>query len=536
MDAGYCFTLDETSKAAGQIILTVKFPLNGVDHPLTVVFPDFYPQLPFEIFGKSLPPGRHICPNSGLLCLIQNPQTSWQIGDTLAKMLSKQVNDIINAHLDPLEADEAKEGTQRSGQYSYTLDSILLTQNWDIPAQHSYGKLLIGLESRLVAGQPIRGAVIEVQDSDGKLIAKLDETLANRYREKIRGRWVRLTNPPDFSGVDPLADAIKVAPSLAHPKFDGGPDIIGMLFPEESGYKVIVENWIFTVRTKYKEKNGKASYPMELTRSDCFDRENMMARVHSLSPLSSKKVLIVGVGAIGSMVAWQLARAGVKKMILLDQDFVQVGNIPRWLLGIHAVGKSKARAVADFLTLNYPFISLMWACHKIGSIGDFKILRSVFEEVDLVIDATAEWGVNRLLSDLCKAESISYLWATGTHGSRGGSVGRVVPNKTKGCWKCYQHHMNDGSIVTPAADNLPDIQPKGCFHPTFTGTGFDMDHVSLEASRLAVATLCSNQANSYTDMCWDVAILNLWSNNNTPIAPQWLSYSLERHPNCPEHD
>lgn len=535
-DAGFSYSIDEALRASGVIVITVIYPLDGVDHPLTVHFPDFYPYLLFEIFGKSLPPGKHICPTSGNLCLIQNPQTTWSVNDTLSGFLINQVPIIIQAHLDPDNADEAKEGTQRSGQYPYLDNSIILTQSWNIPSEHTSGRLIIGLESPMIKGRPIRGAVLEIQEVNGNPLASLDKTIKNRFPLKIKGRWVRLNKPPDFTGIDPMIDLVDADPSLTKIKLEEGVEITGVLFPEESGYKELVENWIFTLRSKHKDKNGPASYPLELIRSDCLDRENMMARVASLSALQNKKVLIVGLGAIGSIIAAQLARAGVEQIKLLDHDVVQIGNIPRWLLGINVVGRYKAEALANFLATSYPFGKFIWIPHRIGHSGDKRNLDFALKDTDLVVDATAEWGINNLLATMCHSMNISYIWASGTQGSRGGVVGRVVPGKTKGCWSCFQHMMYENLIIPPVADNLPDIQPKGCFHPTFQGTGFDMDNISLAATRLVASTLCSSETKGYPDVKWDVGVVNLWNNNEVAIAPEWTTYPLPRHPSCPNHD
>lgn len=220
----------------------------------------------------------------------------------------------------------------------------------------------------------------------------------------------------------------------------------------------------------------------------------------------------------------------------MDFDYVQLGNLPRWFLGFSAVGWPKAVAMAGYITDNYPFVSAKYYFHRLGSNIDGQVLPDALEGVDLILDATAEWCVNHYLSDLAKQRGIPYVWATGTPGSQGGIVGRVVPNQTKGCWKCFQRHLVDKTIPCPAQEIVPDVQPVGCFHPTFTGTGFDMDHVALAAVRLVVSTLCAGQNGAYPDFDWDVGVLNLWDASNLPIAPKWSTHQLHKHRNCEEHE
>lgn len=243
------------------------------------------------------------------------------------------------------------------------------------------------------------------------------------------------------------------------------------------------------------------------------------------------------------MIAWQLARAGIGDITLIDDDFLQMGNLPRWQLGLPFVGRHKINALRDYLNHSYPYTNFNVIPYFIGAPRTSpeaeiysSAVRTAIEAADLVIDATAEWGVSHYLSDYCKQNNVAYLWATGTPGSRGGVVGRIVPGVTQGCWKCFQYHQTAGNIITPAQDDAPDIQPKGCFHPTFTGTGFDMDEVSIAASRLALSTLCRGSENAYPYLAWDVGVVNLWDTNGQPIAPEWHSYPLTPHADCPEHE
>lgn len=541
---GFLFSLDDERKTKGRIHLTVVYPIGKDNHTLEVWYPDLYPWVPFSIFGFTLPSGRHICPTSGLLCLMQKPQTNWDANFTIKWALQNPVKTIVESHLDPANDKGAREGQQHSGYYIYSPNSIMLTSEWEIDAKYMYGQLIIGVEPGSNPNNAFRGAVLEVQDNTGKRIAVLPEKLAKRYPQTIRGRWVRLTAPPNGrqDGPGELSEAVRKHESLRKIKPDKGFDIVGLLYPEESGFKTPVENWLFTLRTKQASTVEEASRPQLLIRTDTIGKENLLARVPTLSSLDSKKVLLVGLGAIGSVIAGQLARAGIGHLALLDDDFVQVGNMPRWIAGLPAIGKLKVQAMAEYLLLNYPFTAVSGVTQHLGSPGitdgqggDFALMEELLKDADLVIDATAEERLSMALSVICREKGIPYLWATGTHGSRGGVVGRVIPHKTQGCWQCFQHHMTNGTIITPQKEDRPEVQPKGCFHPTFTGTGFDMDNIALAATRLAVSTLCRSEADAYPDLAWDVGVLNLWDSDQNPIFPTWVSYVLTRHTGCPDH-
>ncbi|MDD2957947.1 MAG: ThiF family adenylyltransferase [Lachnospiraceae bacterium] len=61
--------------------------------------------------------------------------------------------------------------------------------------------------------------------------------------------------------------------------------------------------------------------------------------------MSKKKVIILGCGSVGSLVAMELARAGVGHFLLVDSDIVEYHNICRHQCGIEDVGDLKVNAL-----------------------------------------------------------------------------------------------------------------------------------------------------------------------------------------------
>ena len=61
--------------------------------------------------------------------------------------------------------------------------------------------------------------------------------------------------------------------------------------------------------------------------------------------MSQKRVIILGCGSVGSLVALELARAGVKHFLLADADIVEYHNICRHQCGIEDVGDLKVHAL-----------------------------------------------------------------------------------------------------------------------------------------------------------------------------------------------
>lgn len=52
----------------------------------------------------------------------------------------------------------------------------------------------------------------------------------------------------------------------------------------------------------------------------------MMNRGRYSSKVSRLKYVITGAGSIGSIIAEQLVRAGINKMLIIDGDYLETGN------------------------------------------------------------------------------------------------------------------------------------------------------------------------------------------------------------------
>lgn len=534
--SGYDYEIDLKAKAAGLIQLTIEKNFEDNRYKFLVVFPESYPYFVCSVICEDFPAGRHKNPYSGHLCTLKNPYTRWETETTLAEHLDMQVPVLLQAHRQPngSEAIEANEAAQVTGQIQYGEGAVVLVDGFVIPPETSCGTLVIGLYHSINPQLPLRGCLLKVLDKSGNVIASANDILTKRFESKtVRARWVRLPSPPKH--VDNkliLSEAEALFPSIADLKLHDGIDVVGLLFPEEIEYKNIQDNWIFIVRLAQKLKQQPTQITDYVARSDRADIKTLQARIPNLAPIAKKRVLIVGLGSIGSMCAWQLARAGIGGLNLIDFDHLQLGNIPRWMLGMSIAGQQKTRLLGQFLKNEYIYLDVKEFPMRIGEprLGESIRMAGAISGVDAIIDATAEWCISHYLSSLAMDNGIAYVWVTGTVGSQGGTVGRIVPGET-GCWKCFQRYMYDKTYSTPPSSQLPEVQPVGCFHPAFTGTGFDMDLVSIQAIRLAIATLCRNHDEGYPDFDWDVGILSSWDKDK-PIAPTWEIHKHKRHPDC----
>ena len=84
-----------------------------------------------------------------------------------------------------------------------------------------------------------------------------------------------------------------------------------------------------------------------MTVKEQFARTEMLLGADSTQKLAAAHVMVFGLGGVGSYVAEALARAGVGRLTLVDQDTVSVTNLNRQLCALHStLGQSKAQVMA----------------------------------------------------------------------------------------------------------------------------------------------------------------------------------------------
>lgn len=131
--------------------------------------------------------------------------------------------------------------------------------------------------------------------------------------------------------------------------------------------------------------------------------ESVMLRAGEFAPqLNSKRVLVIGAGAVGSHVADSLARAGVGTLAVMDLDDVKPGNLVRHIATDRHVGWSKPTAVRDVIE------SRLFNVTQVEAIEAYLLVPDRASEAiriyDLVVDATANGSVTAMLHHAAIAE------------------------------------------------------------------------------------------------------------------------------------
>ncbi len=125
-----------------------------------------------------------------------------------------------------------------------------------------------------------------------------------------------------------------------------------------------------------------------------FLRTEMILGKESTDILASKKVILFGLGGVGSYTAEALARAGIGSITIVDNDTVSVTNLNRQLCALKStVGKAKVDVVKErILDINpeCKVIALQKFCLPENSdefgLGDYDYIADAIDTVSAKID------------------------------------------------------------------------------------------------------------------------------------------------------
>ncbi len=126
------------------------------------------------------------------------------------------------------------------------------------------------------------------------------------------------------------------------------------------------------------EKCLNESYDLQM---DIFSRNTGILET---GKMLDKSVIISGCGSVGSLVALELARAGVGNFLLADNDIFGAHNICRHQCGLYDIGRYKVDAVADRMRQINPEIRVSAQRHLIERI-DKESFDSFIRDASVIV-------------------------------------------------------------------------------------------------------------------------------------------------------
>lgn len=166
--------------------------------------------------------------------------------------------------------------------------------------------------------------------------------------------------------------------------------------------------------------------------------------------LSGSAIVVVGCGALGTLQAELLVRAGVGRVTVVDRDFVERSNLQRQSLFTDAdaeEGLPKAVAAERALAAINPDVEVR------GIVDDVRAdtAPELLAPADVVCDGTDNFETRYLINDWSVREGVPWVYG-GVIGT-GGLVLPVLPGETA-CFRCIFE-------TPPVAGSLPTCETAG---------------------------------------------------------------------------
>lgn len=196
---------------------------------------------------------------------------------------------------------------------------------------------------------------------------------------------------------------------------------------------------------------------------DRYSRQKLFAPIgeEGQKSLEQSSILIVGMGALGTVIANHFTRAGVGKIRLADRDFVEHSNLQRQMLFTEQDAEEMVpKAIAAKRVLE-TYNSHVKIEASIAHVSQHNI-KKLTDGIDIVFDGTDNFSTRYLLNDICFKNGIPFSYG-GVVGSRG--MAAIFDPQSTSCFRClFKDQQSAGQtcdtvgVISPAVDHVASMQ------------------------------------------------------------------------------
>ncbi len=231
---------------------------------------------------------------------------------------------------------------------------------------------------------------------------------------------------------------------------------------------------------------------------DRYSRQTIFSAIGSRGQrrISHSCVVIIGCGALGTVIANSLVRAGVGRVRIVDRDFIEYHNLQRQVLFNEddiREGLPKAIAAERYLKKVNSSIEIE------GIVADvnYTNIEKLISGADVVMDGLDNLETRFLINDACLKLNIP--WVHGAAISSSGVTMTIMPQEPP-CFRCFTPASPGGMI--PSCDTAGVIGPA----PFIIGS-----LQSVEAMKILVGNKDINRGLTFIDV-WEGSFYHLGIN------------------------
>ena len=193
-----------------------------------------------------------------------------------------------------------------------------------------------------------------------------------------------------------------------------------------------------------------------------YSRQIMLPEIgfEGQQKLLKSRVLIIGLGGLGSPAAMYLAAAGVGELVLVDFDQVDLSNLQRQIIHTsNSIGQPKVESARDTLANINPNCHI----HCINKQLDGEALSEQAAQADLVVDASDNFATRFALNEVCVATQTPLI--SGAAIRMEGQVSVFTGKPGDPCYRCLygdgievEQTCSENGVLAPVVGIIGSIQ------------------------------------------------------------------------------
>ncbi|QNI68426.1 bacterial ThiF/MoeB/HesA protein family [Synechococcus sp. BMK-MC-1] len=269
---------------------------------------------------------------------------------------------------------------------------------------------------------------------------------------------------------------------------------------DEQGWTFHADGW----------RCGARPYDLD---ADLFSRHRGLLE---LASMQSSGVIVCGCGSVGSLAALDLARSGVGRFLLVDEDLLSIENLCRHQCGLADVGRRKVEAVADRIRQINPKALVEVAAMPLEQL-DPAVVAAFSDANTLMLACADSRRADRYAARLAASLRLSFLSIGLWERAFAGELFYWHPDQPMPCYSCALEGLDEAMPVRPQSQrrfysNETDLEALA-FQP---GLAIEIAHVTQIGLKLALDLLNRNVPSYAPRLLGHLSQYTLVCNTNDP--------------------